>query len=63
MYRKAVDDMAYKRKTRDVYKLIWNGEEIDSFDTLKEAREMRREYELAFRSSVSIRQARERIGE
>ncbi len=52
----------YKRKTRDVYRLIWNGEEIDSFDTMKEAKEMKKEYELAFHGSVSIRAGRERIG-
>ena len=55
--------MAYQRKTKDVYKIIWNGEEVDSFDTLKEAREMRKEYELAFHSSVNIKPERERIGE
>ena len=52
----------YQRKTKDVYKLIWNGEEIDSFDTYKEAKEMKKEYELAFHSSVSIKSGRERIG-
>ena len=40
--------MPYTRKTKDVYSLIWNGEEIDQFDTRKEAREMRKEYNLAF---------------
>ena len=55
--------MAYQRKTRDVYRLIWNDEEIDSFDTLKEAKEMRKEYELAYHSSVTIKRGRERIGE
>lgn len=54
--------MAYQRKTKDVYKLIWNGEEIDSFDTLKEAREMKDEYELAYHSSITIKSRRERIG-
>lgn len=53
--------MTYKRKTKDVYKLIWNGEEIDSFDTLDEARMMRKEYALAFHSSVDIKKSRERI--
>ena len=56
--------MAYQRKTKDVYKLIWKGEEIDSFDTFKEANEMRKEYELAFHSSgISIQRGRERIGD
>ena len=53
----------YQRKTKDVYRLIWNGEEIDSFDTYKEAKEMKREYELAYHSSVIIKRGRERIGE
>ena len=55
--------MAYQRKTRDVHRLIWNDEEIDSFDTLKEAREMRKEYELAYHSSITIKRGRERISE
>lgn len=55
--------MAYKRKTKDVYNLVWNGEIIDSFDTLKEARKMKTEYELAYHSSVTIKSGRERIGE
>lgn len=57
--------MAYKRKTKDVYKLVWNREVIDSFDTLKEAREMRNEYALAFHCdlySINIKTGRERIG-
>lgn len=54
--------MTYQRKTKDVYRLIWNGEEIDNFDTLKEAREMKKEYELAYHSSVTIKRGRERIG-
>ena len=57
--------MAYERKTRDIYRLVWNGEEIDSFDTYSEAREMRREYALAFHcslSSIIIKPRRERIG-
>ena len=53
----------YQRKTRDVYKLVWNGEVIDSFNTLKEAREMKKEYELAYHSSITIKPGRERIGE
>lgn len=56
--------MAYVRKTRDVYRLIWNGEEIDSFDTHAEAREMRREYALAYHCSlidIIVKKGRERI--
>ena len=51
----------YKRKTKDVYRLIWNGEVVDSFDTLKEATEMKKEYDLAFHSYVTIKRGRERI--
>lgn len=57
--------MAYERKTKDIYRLIWNGEEIDSFYTMAEARQMRREYALAFNcglSSIIIKTGRERIG-
>lgn len=57
--------MAYERKTRDIYRLIWNGEEIDSFYDYYEARQMRREYALAFHSDLSniiIKTGRERIG-
>ena len=56
--------MAYKRKTRDVYRLIWQGEEIDSFDTHAEARQMRREYALAYHCSlidIVVKKGRERI--
>lgn len=53
--------MAYKRKTKDVYKIIWRGEEVDQFDTLKEAREMKKEYDMAFHSYVSIKRGREKI--
>ena len=51
--------MTYQRKTKDVYKLIWNGEEIDRFDTLKETREMKKEYEFAYHSGVTIKKGRE----
>ena len=54
--------MAYQRKTKDVYGLIWNNEEIDCFNTLKEAREMQKEYELAYHGTVTIKVRRERIG-
>ena len=50
--------MAYQRKTKDVYKLMWNSEEIDSFDTKEEAKEMRKEYEMAYHSSVNIKKGR-----
>ena len=56
--------MAYARKTKDVWRLYWNGEEIDSFDTPLEARTMRMEYALAFHcgvAAITIRKCRERI--
>ena len=53
--------MAYKRKTKDVYRLIWNGEEIDSFDTMAEAKKMQYEYQLAYHDMVVIRIGREKI--
>lgn len=50
--------MSYVRKTKDVYALMWYSqygiEEIDSFDTYKEAKEMKKEYELAYHGSGSI---------
>lgn len=58
--------MAYVRKTRDVYKLIWNEEVIDEFYNRKEAFEMRKEYALAFHcslSAIAIKKGRERIEE
>ena len=36
------------------YKLVWNNELIDSFDTLSEARAMATEYAIAFRGHVSV---------
>lgn len=53
--------MAYKRKTKDVYKLIYEGEEIDSFDSWEEAKAMAHEYSLAFHGMVTIRPRRERL--
>lgn len=56
--------MAYQRKTKDVYRIIWNGEVVDAFDTRKEAMEMLKEYKMAYHGgSFSIVAARERIGE
>lgn len=53
--------MAYQRKTQDVYFIIWNGEEVDEFETRKEASEMRKEYNMAFGGGCSIRKKRVRI--
>jgi len=38
-----------------MFKLVWNREEIDSFDTLKEAQEMRKEYNMAYGGGVYIK--------
>ena len=54
----------YKRKTKDVYRLIWNGEEIDSFDTHSEAKQNRKEYALAYHCSlidIVIKKGRENV--
>lgn len=53
--------MAYQRKTKDIYKIMWNGEEVDRFDTLKEAKEMKKEYNLAFHGGASIKKGREAL--
>jgi hypothetical protein len=53
--------MQYQRKTKDVFLIIWNGEEIDEFGTIQEAREMRKEYNLAFRGGCSIKCKRVKI--
>lgn len=41
-----------------MYLLIWQGEVIDEFETLEEAREMRTEYEMAYGGTVEIRKSR-----
>jgi|TARA_R110000823_G_scaffold205366_2_gene336268 hypothetical protein len=38
------------------YVLIWKGEEIDEFDTLKEAQEMKLEYQMAYGGFVMIKE-------
>jgi hypothetical protein len=55
--------MAYKRKTRDVWALWWNGERIDEFDTYKEANKMRAEYSLAYGGGVTIKMERRPLPE
>ena len=37
-----------------MFNLVWNGEVIDSFDTLKEARAMAAEYSMAYGGGVTI---------
>jgi len=53
--------MAYQRKTKDIYILRWNGEEIDEFDTKSEARTMRKEYMLAYGGPVYIKRAMRKL--
>lgn len=51
----------YKRKTRDVFELWWNGECVDSTEKWTEAKYLRQEYNLAFNGGCSIRKRREKI--
>lgn len=54
----------YVRKTRDVYRLWWNGEIIDEDYDWREAHRLRREYALAFHcglGAIKIKKGRERI--
>jgi hypothetical protein len=44
--------MSYIRKTRDVFILMWQGEEVDEFDSYIEARLMLKEYNLAYGGGV-----------
>ena len=43
----------YKRKTKDVYILIWQGEEIDEAETWKDCKYLLGEYNLAYRGGVT----------
>jgi len=47
--------MAYERKTKDMYFIIWNNEEVDEFETRKEAREMLKEYNMAYGGGCSMK--------
>lgn len=38
-----------------MYKLIWNGEEIDTADTKQEAIYLQREYQIAYGGVVTIK--------
>ena len=53
--------MSYTRKTKDVYKIIWNVEEVDRFETFAGAKEMKKEYNIAFHGGCTIKKSRERI--
>ena len=37
------------------YEIIYNGEVVDTADTFKEAKELRKEYSMAFKSSIRIK--------
>ena len=51
----------YIRKTKTVYILIWQGEEIDETDTRKEAQFLRQQYNIAFGGGVTITRKRRKI--
>ncbi len=40
------------------YKLVWGGEVIEEGLSLEEAEELKKEYEMAFKSSVKIKKER-----
>lgn len=49
------------RHLKTVYLLIWQGEEIDEFDTYSEAKKMRDEYNMAYNGGVWIHKTRRRV--
>ena len=53
--------MTYIRKTKDVYVLYWNGEKIDTAETLKECRFLVQEHNLAYGGGVSFKRGREKL--
>lgn len=48
----------YIRKTKDIYILFWNGEEIDETETRADALYLRREYNMAHHGGVTIKKRR-----
>ena len=50
----------YIRKTKDIYILLWNGEEIDETEKREEAIFLRKEYNIAFHGGVTIKKRRVR---
>ena len=48
----------YIRKTKDIYILFYNGEEIDDADDLKTAKYLLKEYSIAYRGGVTIKKRR-----
>lgn len=53
--------MKYERKTKDVYTIIWNGEEVDEANDKATARYLLKEYNLAFNGGCSIKKRRVKI--
>jgi hypothetical protein len=50
--------MKYERKTKDVFILIWNKEEIDTAETMVDAKYLQKEYAMAYKGCVSIKRTR-----
>lgn len=48
----------YTRKTKDIYILFYNGEEIDDADDRATAIYLLKEYNLAFHGGVTIKKKR-----
>lgn len=48
----------YERKTKDIYILMWNGEEIDETESRENAIFLKTEYNAAFRGGVTIKKRR-----
>lgn len=51
----------YVRKTKDIYRLYWKGEEIDTAEDRNEKNYLVGEYNLAYGGGVTWRKSRERI--
>ena len=48
----------YIRKTKDIYILFWNGEEIDETESRADAIFLCLDYKLAFHGGVTIKKRR-----
>lgn len=48
----------YIRKTKDIYILFWNGEQIDETENKNDAVYLKNEYNTAFRGGVTIKKRR-----
>jgi tRNA pseudouridine-54 N-methylase len=48
----------YSRKTKDVFVLRWNGEDIDEAETKKDCLYLVKEYNLAYNGGVSYKRKR-----